>query len=139
MSTIRKYLTPFENPYPHMGQLLAKRIKLAGFSDAEIARKLSLSANTVSAYSSSKSVQAGILWNIGIAIKHNFFAEIGKSMPVPFKDPDAEKLLQDFQQQLAAKEEQVSERDKEISEQARKISDLEKELAIYKSIVMSGK
>ena len=132
MTTVRKYLTPFESPYPHMGQLLAKRIKLAGFSEAEIARKLSLSANTVGAYSKSKSVQMGILWNIGMVIRHNFFAEIGKSMPVPFKDPDAEKALQEFQQQLAAKDDQISERDK-------KISGLEMELAIYKSIVMNGK
>jgi transcriptional regulator with XRE-family HTH domain len=118
----RKYLNAVEAPYPHMGELLRKRIQLSGMTGAEVARKLSISNTTIARYFNNSSLQAGILWNVGMAIKHNFFSEMGKLMPMPFHDPDAQKTSSDSQEQLAACKE--------------KINDLEKELAIYKAIVL---
>ncbi|MFA6059207.1 MAG: hypothetical protein WC756_13470 [Taibaiella sp.] len=125
----RKYLTPVEAPYPHIGKLISKHIKLAGTNKAEVARKLSVSSGTVGSYGKNKSVQVGILWNVGMAIKHNFFAEIGTLMPIPFVNTELEKSISEFKQQLAAKDELIKGKDEQIK-------DLEKELAIYKNIVL---
>jgi hypothetical protein len=129
MKAPRKYLTPVEVPYPHIGTLLSKRVRLAGITEAAIARKLSISATTMGGYKRNQSVQVGILWNVGMAIKHNFFAEIAALMPVPFVNTEFENSIAEFQKQLAAKDEQMKEKDERIKE-------LEKELAIYKNIVL---
>ena len=129
MDTPRKYLTSVDTPYPHMGKLISKHIKQAGINKAAVARKLSISSGTMSRYGKNKSVQAGILWNVGMAIKHNFFAELGTLMPIPFVNTEFEKSIAELQQQLVEKDVQIKEKDDRIKE-------LEKELSIYKNIVL---
>jgi hypothetical protein len=109
--------------------LLRKRMKLAGMTPAALSRKLSVSSVTVGRYFKSSSLQSGILWNAGMVLKHNFFAEMGKYMPAPFHDVDVEKTSSDFQALLNGKDAELAARDQQIK-------DLEKELAIYKAIVM---
>ena len=122
MSEPRKYLTSPGVHYPHMGELLAKRIREKGFKNIDIIKKLQVRNGAIKEYAKSPSLQAGILWNIGTVIKHNFFAELGTLMPVPFVHTQLENDISELKQQLATKDVQIKE--------------LEMELAIYKNIVL---
>lgn len=122
MSSPRKYLTSPDVPYPHMGALLAKRIREKGFRNIDLVNKLQVHNAAITQYIKNPSLQAGILWNIGTVIKHNFFAELGTLMPVPFIHTQLENTISELQQQLTLKDVQIKE--------------LEKELAIYKNIVL---
>jgi hypothetical protein len=122
MRSPKKYLTSPDVPYPHMGALLAKRIREKGFKNIDIVNKLQVNNAAITEYAKNKSLQAGILWNIGTIIGHNFFAELGTLMPVPFAHTQLENTISKLQQQLVAKDTEIKE--------------LEKELAIYKNIVL---
>lgn len=112
---LHKYLTPGENPYPHMGQLLAKVLRQKGWSQAHLCTALGVSDTGVYAYIKNPSLQAGILWKAGLALKYNFFADLAAAFPYP---PETENPLQ-----------------KRMEVLERKAEDLERELEIYKRIV----
>ncbi len=69
---------------------------------------MGISDTGVSAYCQRPSIQTAILWKAGLALKHNIFADLAAVFPYP---PDAVNPLQ------------------------KRVEDLERELAIYKSIV----
>ncbi|MFA6059630.1 MAG: hypothetical protein WC756_15595 [Taibaiella sp.] len=117
----RKYQIQSDKPYPHMGELVRMRLRQKGVSNAILARKLNITPIGVTRYFGRGSLQAGILWNISVAIGYNLFAEMGMSLPVPYKYAGHEEAI------IILKE-QCTEKDKRIAE-------LEKELSIYKSIV----
>ena len=118
---VRKYQIQGDKPYPHMGELVRKRLRQKGVSNAILARKLNITPIGVTRYFGRSSLQAGILWNISVAIGYNLFAEMGMGLPVPYKYTGHEEAI------IILKE-QCTEKDK-------RIEDLEKELSIYKSIV----
>jgi len=122
----RKYIIQEEaHPYPHMGAMMRKRIQEKGIIHAVIARKLGIAQTGMSRYFQQPSLQAGILWKTGLVIGHNFFTELGRAFPITLPDAKQEAADQSMAAQLAAKDQRITE--------------LEKELAIYKSIVMAGK
>lgn len=118
---LRKYQIQGEKPYPHMGTLVKTRVRQKGISNAVLARKLNVTPIGITRYFDRGSLQAGILWNISVAIGYNLFAEMGMALPVPYKYAGHEEAI------IILKE-QCIEKDK-------RIEDLEKELSIYKSIV----
>lgn len=113
----RKYLLQGEHPYPHMGKLLAQTLRKKNWAKTDLCRALDVSDTGVTAYCKQPSLQAGILWKAGLALKYNFFAELAALFPHP---PEAGNPLQ--------KRVEILEKEKE---------DLQKELAIYKSIVLN--
>lgn len=124
----KKYkIQPEANPYPHMGALLRQHIREKKVTHASLSRRIGIANTGLSRYLRQPSLQAGILWKIGLAISHNFFAELGHAFPVPDEAQAAAQQAAD-----ALIKAQLDEKDQ-------RIADLEKELAIYKSIVMSGK
>lgn len=118
---LKKYQIQGEKPYPHMGALVKARVRQKGISNAVLARKLDVTPIGVTRYFGRSSLQAGILWKISLISGYNLFAELGKTLPVPYE-------YKEHQQAIIALEEQCAEKDKHIAE-------LEKELSIYKSIV----
>ena len=115
--TSRKYLhQSAESPYPHMGKLLLQQIEAAHLNMSQTAQGLGVSPSVVLAYTRRPSLQAGILWNTGLVLKHNILADIAAAFPIKPAIDNSEKVMLET-----------------------RIADLEKELAIYKSIVMAGK
>lgn len=126
----RKYLQqPEANPYPHMGHLLGKRIREKKIVRAALARKIGVADTGVTRYLAQPSLQMAIIWKVGLAMGHNFFAELSDAFPVQVPD---EALAATQQAADALIKAQLAEKDQ-------RIADLEKELAIYKGIVMGGK
>jgi hypothetical protein len=115
----RKYLDlPKEQAYPHMGRLLEGRIRQSGRTHAVISRDLGIAQTGVARYLQQPSLQAGILWKVGLSIRHNFFDELAGHFPVAAPEKVAAQAAA-----LAAKDARIAE--------------LEKELAIYKEIVLA--
>ena len=106
----QKYLEPSQ-PYPHIGQMMAKRMAEARISQADVARRLNINPSAVARYAGQESVQVGIVWKMGLALGHNFFAELSDAFPLQPPTTEVEA----------------------------RIAELEKELAIYKNIVMAGR
>ena len=106
---------------PHMGALLKRRIKEHGFTDVAVAKGIGRASTTVNAYYNYESVQAKTLWEISNVINYNILAELGELNGVPYKHAALETTIEDLQTQLVQRD--------------LRIVDLEKELAIYKSIV----
>ncbi len=93
-----------------MGKLLARVLRDKQVAQTTLCRALDISDTGVTAYCTRPSLQIGILWKAGLALKYNFFAELATQFPYP---PEADNPLQ------------------------KRIDDLERELAIYKSIVFN--
>lgn len=68
-------------PYPHIGRMIAKQMTLRNVTKAELARRLGVTSGVIYPYLKQESVQFGILWKIGIAINHNFFADLVPYLP----------------------------------------------------------
>lgn len=106
--SLHKYLHPGEHPYPHIGNLMSKVLREKGWAKTDLCTALGISPSGVNVYCQRPSVQTGILWNAGLALKHDFFADLSAAFPYP---PEANNPLQ------------------------KRIAELERELEIYKSIV----
>jgi len=114
MST-RKYQEKKEHPHPHIGALVRKVMVAKNITPAELSRRLGISATGVGVYLNRSSLQFGILWDLGIALKHDFLLEIANHYPEGFPLNENAKII------------------KELEEKKAKIADLEKEIEIYKN------
>lgn len=109
----RKYLVQSnEHPYPHMGHMMLRQMAMARLNMSDTAKGLDVSPTGVLRYSRQASLQAGLVWKLGLVFRHNMLADIAAAFPIA---PVADAPLLE------------------------RIKDLEKELAIYKSIVLAGK
>ncbi|NNV55787.1 hypothetical protein [Limnovirga soli] len=115
----KKYLEADKQAYPHVGNMLQQFLVTNKLSKAAVAKKLQVTAPVVSAYLKNRSMQVGVLWNVSLAVEHNFMADLADAFPATLNGG----LNTSWKQQLAAKDQRIAE--------------LEKELAIYKSIVIS--
>lgn len=117
MVSPRKYLAQGTHQYPHIGDLVRKRMELQHLTIAEMARRLNVADTGFAAYLKRPSIQYGILWKIGLAMEYNFFGDIAMQFPVEYTDKNAG-AMQAF-----------------IKEKDERIKDLEKEISIYKDII----
>jgi hypothetical protein len=106
-------LKQISSEMPNIGLIVKAEIEKSGFNKSEIGRLLKISSIGVSRYTTEKSLQCYILWNLSKIFKVNLFAPIVEALdlPNPSTTKNNELLLQ------------------------QRIVDLEKELAIYKEIV----
>lgn len=114
-----------QHPYPHIGQLLSQQLLKRGWSHTKLAKELEVSDSSTLHYVRQTSLQVGLMWKAGLVLHHNFFGGLAQQFPVPFDQPERE-------QEVAALQKEVQDRDA-------RIRDLEKELAIYKEIVLRTK
>lgn len=112
---LKTYQLKKSNPHPHIGSMVEKVMKTKGISKAELARQMGLSGVSIGFYLKHHSLQFGILWDLGIALKHDFLSEIMNHYPPDFPLNENSLLLQ------------------ELNEKKAKILDLEKEIEIYKN------
>lgn len=116
-----KYLNQTNNQHKHIGGMITAQLKAQRLSAASMARALNVNAPVFAGYLKRSSVQAGILWNLGLAMNYNFFAELAYDFPadlsVNIKAP-LQALLDEKDERIAA---------------------LEKEIEIYKSVITGFK
>jgi len=113
--TLRKYQRSNKNQHPHIGNMVKKVMDQKNISQAEVARRLQLTSSSVANYLKQSSLQFGILWNIGIALEHDFLSELMNYYPAEIQFNTQSKLI------------------KELTDQTNTISSLEKEIEIYKN------
>lgn len=111
----RQYLQKTAHPYPHVGEWVKKVMQSQKISQAELARRLQVSPNSLINYFKQPSLQFGILWNIGVALQYDFFTELANYYPPAIPLNENSKIVA------------------ELNEKKALISDLQKEIEIYKS------
>jgi hypothetical protein len=115
----KKYKETSTIPYPSVGQLLGQFAQQNHVNKSALGRTIGVSPKVVSDYFKRSSLQMGIVWNLSIALNHNFVAQIAEQMPIDFET----------KKEVALKEKNLS-----LQQQIEK---LEIELAVYKSITNS--
>jgi len=113
--SLRKYQEKSSAPHPHLGALVRKVMYSKAISQAELARRMQVRPSSLAKYFQNASLQFGILWNLGIALEHDFLTELSNYYPVNISFNEKSKLVT------------------ELKEKTEKISDLEKEIKIYKA------
>ncbi len=66
---------------PNIGSMLRVHYKKRKINRAALARKLNLHRVTVANYDARSSLQVRILWDVAVALQHNFFADIAAQLP----------------------------------------------------------
>lgn len=112
----KKYKETSTNPYPSIGQILDQFARLNYVNKSALSRDIGVSPKVVSDYFKRSSLQLGIIWNLSIALHHNFVAQVAEQMPIDF-ETKKEVVLKN---EIAALKDQIEK--------------LEIELAIYKRI-----
>jgi len=83
-----------DSSMPHTGNLVLQKMKKVRFSIADLARSLQLADVTVSRQLRHAGLRSNIIWGAGLAMKHNFFADLAVLFPYPAieaTNPDPEK------------------------------------------------
>lgn len=110
----RKYQLKKEHPHPHIGRMVRRAMNAKNISQSDLARRMGVSANTVSSYLKNASLQFGIVWDIAVAIQYDFLSELVNYYPEAVSLNEASKVM-------------ITLREKEAL-----VADLQKEIAIYK-------
>jgi len=87
---------------PHIGNMLQNRIKLRRISKAALSRNAGRAPQTIQRYLKRPSLQFSILWELCVAMRHNFFADLAAQLPADFTTyaPDPTLALQEELEQL---------------------------------------
>lgn len=102
---------------PHIGKMLAAYLGGFSRSQAQLARQLKMADSTLSRITTKDSIDFNRLWNISLILNHNFIAEVGEKMPVPY---------------TTAREKELHE---QLAMQQKEIEKLKIELAVYREIL----
>ena len=73
-----------KNTSPHIGAILKEFIKKHNIYKSALARRLQRSASTIEYYTNSPALQSAIIWELSVALKHNFFADLAAQLPQEF-------------------------------------------------------
>lgn len=74
-------VTKNESTAPNTGVMLRALYKKRKINRAALARKMNLHRSTVVNYDERSSLQVRVLWNLAVALGHNFFADIAAQLP----------------------------------------------------------
>ena len=90
------------------GTLIAAYLKKHRIYKAALARMLHRSPTTIYDFMKRSSIQTEILWELSLALKHNFFAEIAALLPADFTPENAALAAKNLEiEQLQQKLERV--------------------------------
>lgn len=85
---------------PHLGNLLKTYYKTNRINKSGLARVMNRSRATVQDYEERKSLQCNVLWDVCVAVEHNFFADLAAQLPqtyttnVPEDTTQAQRIAQ---------------------------------------------
>ena len=125
MPTLSTMLKAGDGSMPHIGRFLSEKLDQSNLLQADLARKMNITSIGVSRYFKQPTIHVAILWNASTILKHNLFADLAALHPVGLTTKKEEKLQEKIDQDMAVKDQQIA--------------DLQKELAIYKEIVLGRK
>ncbi len=99
----RKYSTATKAP--HIGKLLQNYIRKHRIHRGVLAKLLGRSYSTVYKYQKNASTQTHILWELCVAMKHNFLLDLAAQLPADFTTyaPDPTLALQEELENLRDK------------------------------------
>ncbi len=92
-------------PLPHIGKMLHTHIKKHRLFRSVLARILGRDYSTVHKYEKKETLQCKLLWELSLAIKHNFFADLAAQLPPDFTSYAPDTTLP-LQERIAALEEE---------------------------------
>jgi|MesohylFT_1024984.scaffolds.fasta_scaffold62439_2 hypothetical protein len=69
---------------PSTGKLLVSYFDRKRINRAALSRKLNLSIGSVLNYQKNDTIQSALLWDISVALNHNFFMDLAVKMPKEF-------------------------------------------------------
>lgn len=69
----------------HTGSLIRKKMAEMHISNSELARRISRSPSTTTAYYLQSSIQTAVLLEICVALNHNFFTDLDSALPEHLK------------------------------------------------------
>ncbi|MBW2936676.1 hypothetical protein KXJ69_01075 [Aureisphaera sp. CAU 1614] len=86
---------------PHIGNMLQNRIKLRRISKAALSRNAGRTPQTIQRYLKRPSLQFSILWELCVAMQHNFLLDLAAQLPADFTTyaPDPTLALQEALEQ----------------------------------------
>ena len=90
---------------PHIGKMLKSFYLARKVNKSGLARDISKSKATVQTYETRASLPCRVLWDISVAVRHNFFADIAAQLPQTFTTNQPEDTTQ--AQRIAQLEEEV--------------------------------
>ena len=73
-----------EQNAPEIGLIIKRFFKEKRIYRSALSRKLKVRLNTVLDYEKRQTMQTGTLWNLSVALKHNFFSDIAHQLPTDF-------------------------------------------------------
>jgi len=88
---------------PHIGKLLADYFEGISLNRAKLSRQLKLADSSVLRYLERDSMQLKTLWNISIALNHNFIAGLGEKLSVnyvTFRETELQNKVEELQKEL---------------------------------------
>jgi hypothetical protein len=109
--------------------MVEKVMNEKGVNNTVVSEKISRSRTGVARYKLEPSLQGRILWKLGLVLQHNFFADLSAQFPIQVTTAEHLQERNSLNEIIQTKDEQLKEKDQQIR-------DLEKELAIYKEIVL---
>ncbi|MBK5213118.1 MAG: hypothetical protein JJE55_05600 [Flavobacteriaceae bacterium] len=92
-------------PMPHVGLLLKTYFKNERIYKAALARVMDTHKSGIQRYLSRPSLQVAILWELSLALKHNFLMDLAAQLPPGFST-DAPDPTLPLQERIAALEEE---------------------------------
>jgi hypothetical protein len=113
-----------QNNMPHLGGLINKKIYEKRHTRLSVGKLLGKHQMTVKGYTQEPSVQARILWDLSKALNYDFFEHLSNSLDLNNK-------------KIGAPTSEVLTKSQQIQHLESKVADLEKELAIYKEILVA--
>ena len=120
MAKARKMTTKI-NEMPHLGNYLDELLAKKRVTKAELARAICKSAVTVGGYIVEASLHTRIIWDISKALSHDIFGELSDMLNINGQNNDLQVR---------------STKDEQIADLKMKVQDLEKEVTIYKSLLL---
>ena len=66
---------------PHIGNILTTFYKTRKINKTALARAIHRAKPTVHKYDTRSSLQCNVLWDISVAVQHNFFADLAAKLP----------------------------------------------------------
>ena len=107
------------NKMPHLGRLLDEKLKAAKLTRDDVGKRIGKKGVTVYGYLEEPSLHARILWELSKALNFDFFEYLSQCL-----------------HQGASATDKLNDATTQITQLQNRIADLEKELAIYKEIVL---
>lgn len=88
---------PKKIEFPHLGRMLGAFYKTRHVNKAALARVLQKARPTVHKYHKRSTLQCKLLWDISVALQHNFFADLAAQLPKDYTThaPDSTAPLQE--------------------------------------------